>query len=162
KSLNDQLIFTIVCQTLPPRWRFVGDQDPRVCRGVAVWRRQRMQRLATLSLAEISALDVLAFNRYWLSLRGEHRLMSTESDFDPTAIPGLLPFITLEELHEDPPRVFYRVVGSEQAHFAAGDYTGKWLHELDWNLEAKRELLAQYAEIRSSKQPMFGLSHLIW
>lgn len=120
-----------------------------------------MQHLATLSLAEITAPDVLSFHRYWLSLRGG-LLMPPKSAFDATAIPYLLPFITLEELHGDPPRVFYRVVGSEQARFAAGDYTGKWLDDLDWKPELKQQLLDQYAEICHSKAPMFGLSQFVW
>jgi hypothetical protein len=122
---------------------------------------KEMQRLATLSLAEISAPDVLAFHRYWQSLQAGQP-MPAKSAFDPTRIPSLLPFITLEELHGDPPRVFYRVVGSEQAHFSAGDYTGKWLDELDWQPSLKQQMLAQYTEIRRLKEPLFGLSQFVW
>lgn len=120
-----------------------------------------MQRFATMSLAEISAPDVLAFHRYWQYLRGE-RPLPTKSAFDATAIPSLLPFITLEELHGDPLRVFYRVVGSEQAHFSAGDYTGKWMDELDWQPELKQAMLAQYDEIRRNKAPLFGMTQYLW
>ena len=57
-----------------------------------------MQRLATLSLADITSPDVLAFHQYWLSIRGD-AAMPAKSAFDATAIRHLLPYITLEELH---------------------------------------------------------------
>lgn len=120
-----------------------------------------MQRLATLSLADITSPDVLAFHQYWLSIRGD-AAMPAKSAFDATAIRHLLPYITLEELHNDPLRIFYRVVGSEQAQFSAGDYTGKWLHELNWLPDLKQRLLDQYAEIQRIKVPMFGLSQFTW
>jgi hypothetical protein len=120
-----------------------------------------MQRLATLGLADITSPDVLAFHQYWLSIRGD-KSMPSKASFDATAIRHLLPYITLEELHNDPLRVFYRVVGSEQARFSAGDYTGKWLHDLDWLPDLKQQLLEQYGEIQRRKEPMFGLSQFTW
>jgi hypothetical protein len=120
-----------------------------------------MQRLATLSLADITSPDVLAFNQYWMSIRGG-KPMPLKAAFDATAIRNLLPYITLEELHNDPLRVYYRVVGSEQAQFSAGDYTGKWLHDLNWLPDLKQRLLDQYAEIQQLKTPMFGLSQFTW
>jgi hypothetical protein len=63
---------------------------------------------------------------YWLTARGD-RAMPAREDVDPIDIPRLLPHLLLVEVHENPQRFRYRVVGTELTRLADRDPTGRWL-----------------------------------
>lgn len=55
--------------------------------------------------------------------------MPQRRDLDPVDIPRLLPHIGLIEVHQDPMRFRYRLVGTNMVNYFGRDHTGRWLHE---------------------------------
>jgi hypothetical protein len=115
----------------------------------------------SLPLTDLTSPLVLALHEYWSRLRGPRR-WPRKVDFDPTEVRKLLPYLTVEEIHRDPLRVRVRLVGTEQARFAALDYTGRWLHELPWHPKIIQDLLGQYRRLVSLGEPLFGASRYAW
>jgi hypothetical protein len=72
---------------------------------------------------------IAELHRYWCAITPADRRMPGRRQFDPTAIPKLLPWLRLYEVHRDPLRFRYRVVGTELVRIMGRDPTGKWLHE---------------------------------
>jgi hypothetical protein len=87
----------------------------------------------TLSLAETGVPDdcdakVRAFAEYWLSICPADRLPGRQH-VDPVEIKPLLPNIWMLDVHRDPLRFKYRLVGSRIVDFYGWDPTGKWVDE---------------------------------
>ncbi|WP_162913022.1 PAS domain-containing protein [Rhodospirillaceae bacterium SYSU D60014] len=97
---------------------------------------------------------------YWHSLRGD-RNFPAKRDIDPAEIKTSLPYINIAEIHGQPLRVRYRLVGTELCRVYNEDYTGKWLHETDWG-----PLVDQYEQIYRTilarRTPMFGVGRIEW
>ena len=66
---------------------------------------------------------------HWHSLRGD-KAVPRRCDFDPMAIPELLPDVYLVELTRPERRFRYRLVGTRVAEKAGFDATGRYLDEL--------------------------------
>ncbi len=109
--------------------------------------------------ATIRSAMIAAVEEYWRRIRGE-REMPARADLDPVALKSWLPYLSTIELHPNPFRVRYRVVGTEVARFTGEDFTGKWLHETNWGEFAKDANLALYARVLERRAPVFGLSGL--
>ncbi len=120
-----------------------------------------MARLGYLEIGEVTSPLVREMFAYWEEMRAG-RPLPLKADFDPSRVPRLLPYLTLEEVHRDPFRIRYRLVGTEQARFAAEDFTGRWLHELAWEPKVVEGLLEQYRLVLESRAPVFGASMFLW
>ncbi len=120
-----------------------------------------MARLGYLEIGEVTSPLVLEMQAYWQEIRAG-RTLPRKADFDPARVPRLLPFLTLEEVYREPLRIRYRLVGTEQARFAAEDFTGRWLHELSWEPKVVEGLLEQYELVLERRAPIFGASMFLW
>jgi len=69
---------------------------------------------------------VAAIHRYWRSIRPADGALPGRQHFDPAAIPQLLPCIRLYDVHRDPCRFRYRLVGTELVRAVGRDLTGQW------------------------------------
>lgn len=68
--------------------------------------------------------DTTAFAEYWLSLPRENGLVPHRRDFDPTAIPRLLPRLIMHEVI-DRKRLHLRLVGTKLVERYGMDITGR-------------------------------------
>lgn len=89
-----------------------------------------------LGLDEVRSETIRMVQGYWNRVRGSRRFPA-KSDIDPAEIKSALPYILISEVQQNPLRVRYRLVGTESAHFAGEDFTGKWLHETDWGEDVR-------------------------
>lgn len=113
-----------------------------------------------LDITEVASSAILQLHVYWLRLHGDRRLPA-KRDIDPAAIKNLLPYLIIAEIHRDPFRVRYRLVGTEAAVFAGADYTGRWLHETGWG-DAIEAIAANFQRVADSARPLFGIDRLLW
>ncbi len=95
---------------------------------------------------------------YWQSIHGG-KALPARSDLDPAQIPRLLPYLYLNEIHRDPLRVSYRVVGTRICQIEGRNKTGAWMHEEI--LQDDYEVwLADYRHVMEARQPLFGYDDL--
>lgn len=88
--------------------------------------------------------------------------MPHRDEIDPVELVSWLPYISIMELHYEPFRVRYRVVGTEVARIVGEEFSHRWLDETGWGADSialNRLLYERMAEIRA---PSFGLSVLAW
>lgn len=64
---------------------------------------------------------------HWLRLQGGSRGLPSWSDFDPAAVPRLLPHLVVVEVTGDPPVFRYRLIGTFITNLAGRDATGRYL-----------------------------------
>ncbi|WP_431571665.1 PAS domain-containing protein [Hypericibacter sp.] len=98
---------------------------------------------------------------YWHELRGANPVALKKS-FDPARVTALLPYLIIAEYVQNPLRIRYRLVGTEQVRHAGEDFTGKWLHETEWDSRYVEVWLAAVAEMITTSQPVFGRDLLLW
>ncbi len=114
----------------------------------------------SLPPSDIRSARIKSLDAYWHSLRGD-RNFPAKRDIDPAEIKTSLPYINIAEIHGQPLRVRYRLVGTELCRVYNEDYTGKWLHETDWG-----PLVDQYEQIYRTilarRTPMFGVGRIEW
>lgn len=91
---------------------------------------------------------------YWQTIRRGNRVPARR-DLDPIDIPHLLPYMYLTEIHRDPLRIRYRLVGTKVCEIEGRDKTGLWMHEETW-LDDYEEWLDDYRIVMESRQPLFG------
>jgi hypothetical protein len=75
------------------------------------------------------AANIEALHRYWRDIRPAQSLMPGRQHLDPAAIPALLPTIRLYDVHRDPWRFRYRLVGTELVRVLGRDPTGSWFDD---------------------------------
>ena len=80
---------------------------------------------------------------YWESRRAG-RTMPARRDIDPVEIGYALGYILLVEVHHDPLRFRYRLVGTRTPRRHGLDLTGTWVDELPYP-QLRAELQANYA-----------------
>ncbi len=66
------------------------------------------------------------------------------------------------ELHDQPFRVRYRLIGTEVARFSGEDFSGKWLHETGWSEQHQALNLMLYRRLYETGRPVFGFSKVDW
>lgn len=71
---------------------------------------------------------VRAVHENWSRLRNDG-LLPSRADFDPVAMPALLPSICLIDVQADPQRFRYRLIGTAIVPILGAEYTGRWLDE---------------------------------
>jgi hypothetical protein len=111
----------------------------------------------SFDIASVSSAKVLQMHAHWDQVRGA-RLMPARADIDPSAIKPLLPYIVIAEVFHDPLRVRYRLVGTAVVEHSRFDYTGKWLHEVDFG--EPHDWIAVYEVFVREKRPLFGHSEI--
>ena len=62
--------------------------------------------------------------RVWDEIRGD-RTMPSRRDFNPMAVPALLPYIFMDDVFRDPIRFRFRLVGTEIVRGIGFDPTGR-------------------------------------
>jgi len=107
-----------------------------------------------LESEELDSETIRMVRAHWDEIRRGRRY-PTKRDVDPAAIKAALPYLMICEVHRDPLRIRYRLVSTEVAHFAGGDFTGKWLDEVDWGDDA-RAIRGVYEHMLELGSPVFG------
>jgi hypothetical protein len=114
-----------------------------------------------LSVEEITSPLVLLLHGHWQALRAG-REFPAKSNIDPAELKQALPYLILSEIHRDPLRVRYRLVGTRVALFSRDDFTGRWLHETKWSDHIKRQVLEIYELALKQRCPLYGRDWTIW
>lgn len=97
-----------------------------------------------------------ALYRYWCTRReGE---LPQRADIEPWDIKPLLPNIMLVDIHRDPFRIFYRLVGTAVAFFSGMDFTGTFLDELAFDICAIEDLSLAYQSVCAARRPGSGMA----
>jgi hypothetical protein len=111
----------------------------------------------SFDIASVASANVRQLHSHWEQVRGT-RLMPARADIDPFAIKPLLPYIVIAEVFHDPLRVRYRLVGTSVVEHSRFDYTGKWLHEVDFG--EPQDWIAIYEVFVREKRPLFDHSEI--
>lgn len=114
-----------------------------------------------LERGEIRSKLIAGVEKHWNELRGS-RAMPRRDEIDPINLVPWLPYISIVELHYEPFRVRYRLVGTEVARIVKEDFSNRWLHDTGWGDEAIALNLMLYERVAKSRAPDFGLSLMTW
>ncbi len=112
--------------------------------------------LIEAGMPSFRSLRADALYRYWQSRRANS--LPTRSDIEPADIKSLLPYLLIVDIHRDPFRIYYRLVGTAVAHFSGLDFTGTYLDELAFDICATTDLVNAYRAVCDSKQPGVGMA----
>ncbi len=88
---------------------------------------------------------------YWNAKRGERRFI-LRSQLDPREIAALLPLVFILDVEQEPRRFLIRLMGTGIARRFGGDYTGRYLDELDFGA-AKEQVIADYGHVVDRAEP---------
>jgi hypothetical protein len=116
-----------------------------------------MYRIQTL--AEARSVALKQFHAYWLRQRGD-RTLPSKSDIDPTDIKDILPYVIIADVFDRPLRVRYRLVGTEIVKLRGREFTGKWLHEAQWNPVFLERVLTEYRVLIDERRPLVGVDDI--
>jgi hypothetical protein len=107
-----------------------------------------------IPLAEVRAGVVHQLDAYWRSKRGGKDIPSW-SDIDPGEMKRMLPCLFVVEIHRNPFRLYYRLVGTKAALFR-GDLTGRFLDEIqECTVKAKEDLADFYRLSIEERRPVY-------
>jgi hypothetical protein len=110
---------------------------------------------------EVRSASVRLLHTHWSALcRGDS--LPSKRAIDPAAIVPCLPYLTLAEIHRDPLRLRFRLVGTEIVQLRDGEFTWRWLEELGWDAALVATLLARTADLIERRTPLFGLGDVVW
>lgn len=93
---------------------------------------------------------------YWNRKRGR-RLFILWSELEPLEIAPLLPLIFILDVENDPRRYRIRLMGTEIVQRFGGEYTGRYLDDLDFGA-AKAQVLADYDRVADGVEPHLAFS----
>lgn len=110
---------------------------------------------------ELTSKLIPEVEAYWNGLRGA-RHMPKREEIDPVSLARHLPYISTVELHYDPFRVRYRLIGTELTRMFDEDFTNRWLDETGWSEEAITLNRLIYEKVAEARAPLYGLSLLDW
>jgi hypothetical protein len=96
--------------------------------------------------------SVHEFHRHWLALKGD-RDFPAKADFDPTAVPRLLPGILLLRVHETPLDFEYRIIG-EEVVARLGNLKARRVREAAL-LNASSGAYENYVAVVEARRPQF-------
>lgn len=106
------------------------------------------------SPGEVQSVRVRRIYDYWRSKTTPEQI-PRRAAIDPTELADVLSCLMIVEVVAD--RFRYRLVGTEVAANAGGDFTGAFLDAQDF---ANRDFyLACYRDVRARAEPVFGLDH---
>jgi hypothetical protein len=100
----------------------------------------------------ITSERIHALHRYWRGKCGSAGV-PMRSSIDPLEIPRLLPYVALAEI-ETPFRVRYRLVGTKVAESNGSDFTGRYMDECGFAVEAL--LRDCYQRLVATRAPVFA------
>lgn len=107
---------------------------------------------------EIASTSIKRMADYLARKRGQ-RPIATRADFEPTEVRDLLPYVVLVDIHHDPLRVFYRLVGTRIAEFY-GEFTGTWMHDRPIS-DTYREIADRvYRTLVETRAPIYGITEM--
>lgn len=118
-------------------------------------------QICFLERHEITSELIAGLEEHWNGVRGT-RAMPRRDEIDPVELVPWLPYVSIMELHCDPFRVRYRVVGTEVARIVGEDFSNRWLHETGWGDSAIALNRLLYERVAASRAPSFGLSTVMW
>lgn len=107
---------------------------------------------------EVTAEVVRRMGGYLKRKCGE-RPMASRADIDPTEIREFLPYVVLVDIHDDPLRVYYRLVGTRIAEFY-GEFTGTWMHDRPISGAYRQIAEKIYRTLIDTKAPVFGITEM--
>ncbi|MEZ5831005.1 MAG: PAS domain-containing protein [Dongiaceae bacterium] len=111
-----------------------------------------------LGESDITSVMIQQMAAYLARKRGD-RLMPSRADIDPTEIRAFLPYVVLVDIHSDPLRVYYRLVGTRIAEFY-GEFTGTWMHDRPIS-DAYRQIAENiYRTLIETKAPVYGITEM--
>lgn len=111
----------------------------------------------SFDIASVASAKVRQLHAHWEQVRGG-RLLPARGDIDPSALKPLLPNIVIADVFHDPLRVRYRLVGTSVVEHSRFDFTGKWLHEVDFG--EPQDWIGLYAIMVREKRPLFDRSEI--
>lgn len=111
----------------------------------------------SFNIESLSSIKIRQLHAHWQQVRGG-RAMPARTDIDPAAIKPLLPNLVIADVFHDPLRVRYRLVGTAVVQHSRFDFTGKWLHEIDFG--EPRDWIGLYEVLVQEKRPMFDRSEI--
>jgi hypothetical protein len=118
-------------------------------------------QICFLERHEITSKLIEGLEAHWNALRGD-RLMPRRDELDPVDLVPWLPYLSTMELHYDPFRVRYRLVGTEVARIIGEDFSNRWLDETGWSEAAIALNRLLYERVAQSRAPSYGLSTITW
>jgi hypothetical protein len=118
-------------------------------------------QICFLQRSEITSALIAGLEAHWIAVRGD-RPMPRRDEIDPVDLVPWLPYISVMELHYDPFRVRYRVVGTEVARIVGEDFSNRWLDETGWGADSIALNRLLYERVAESRAPLFGLSVVNW
>lgn len=111
----------------------------------------------SFDITSVKSAKIRQLHTYWEQARGA-RLMPARADIDPAAIKPLLPNLVIADVLHDPLRVYYRLVGTSVVEHSRLDFTGKWLHEVDFG--EPQDWIGLYEIFVRTKRPLFDRSEI--
>ncbi|MDQ7248944.1 arsenic resistance N-acetyltransferase ArsN2 [Dongia sedimenti] len=117
-----------------------------------------MRRVA--SALDLTSSKIAGLTRYWEAKRGR-RPMPTWSDIDPAEIKPLLPHLLVTRYERNPFRARFVLVGTWLAQYAGGDFTGRYLDELDFSSEIDTDWPAHHLQFIRDARPTFGVCRFL-
>ncbi len=98
--------------------------------------------------------DLRALYAYWLSIHPSEGMLPSRADFDPLEVHTMLSKIWMLDVHHDPLRLKFRIVGTELVKFLQVDPTGEWLLDAfpDAATSAAHE---DYCSVANTKKPHY-------
>ncbi len=103
----------------------------------------------------ISQWQVRGILDYWLSIHPKDRLPSRK-DFDPIAIPKLLPYVVMTDVEHDPFRLKFRLLGTVISNAFTKNLTGAYFDEAFENFQ-ESEGYQQRKIVAETKEPIHFL-----
>jgi len=94
---------------------------------------------------------------YWRRIHPPHGLPGRQH-FDPAAVTRLLPNLVLVEVHRDPLRFRYRLLGSRIDAIHGKSLVGLWLDEAYANHPNADAMLSEYTRVAETRQPIWRRS----
>jgi hypothetical protein len=118
-------------------------------------------QVSFLERHEITSRFIAGLESHWDGMRGG-RPMPRRDEIDPLDLAPWLPYISMMELHYEPFRVRYRVVGTEVARIVGEDFSNRWLDDTGWGEASIALNRLLYERVAEGRAPVFGLSVLNW
>jgi len=112
-----------------------------------------MYRILRREEAQSTALK--QFYAYWEGKRAGC-MLPLKASIDPAEIKDVLPYVIISEVFDEPLRVRYRLVGTEIVKLRGREFTGKWLHEVQWNPVFSARLIKEYRVLIDERRPLLG------
>jgi hypothetical protein len=110
-----------------------------------------------VALDQCASRKVLRLNSYWRQLE-DGNAIPRRTNIDPGRIRDLLANIMIIELHGNPLRVRYRLIGTAISAAMGTDVTGKWLDDVMEDADKRSRMLQLVEQVRDKRQPIYGHS----